>query len=207
MLLRLVVACVFGIVVAGLALRAGWDAAEGPSSALRLRQRVTLAALASINEDITAFRREKHSLPLDLSQLRVVKDNGLRIEKDGTILDGWGRPFLYTVHGSHYRVISYGLDGRPGGTGPDADMISDDLRLPGPSLSLHSFLKAPTTRDAVQVAIVSGIVAGVLCFVTLRPAALTGRARLWLALRLMATLLAAIFVATIITGLHVVSGH
>jgi general secretion pathway protein G len=38
--------------------------------------------------------------------------------------DPWGNPFIYRTPGQKgdYDVISYGKDGRPGGTGEDADL-------------------------------------------------------------------------------------
>jgi general secretion pathway protein G len=38
--------------------------------------------------------------------------------------DPWGRPYIYTSPGAkaEYDVISYGKDGRPGGTGEDEDI-------------------------------------------------------------------------------------
>jgi general secretion pathway protein G len=47
--------------------------------------------------------------------------------KKGVPLDPWGHPYVYQVPGSKgdYAVISYGRDGRPGGTGEDADISSE----------------------------------------------------------------------------------
>jgi general secretion pathway protein G len=40
--------------------------------------------------------------------------------------DPWGRPFIYVEPGEHGEIdiISYGKDGRPGGTGVDADIVN-----------------------------------------------------------------------------------
>lgn len=38
--------------------------------------------------------------------------------------DPWGRPYLYRFDGSRGSVLSYGADGKPGGTGEDADLSS-----------------------------------------------------------------------------------
>ena len=47
--------------------------------------------------------------------------------KKGVPLDPWGHPYVYQVPGTKgdYAVISYGRDGRPGGTGEDADISSE----------------------------------------------------------------------------------
>jgi general secretion pathway protein G len=43
-------------------------------------------------------------------------------------LDPWGRPFQYKSPGDHgdFDIISYGADGKPGGSGEDADVLSWD---------------------------------------------------------------------------------
>jgi general secretion pathway protein G len=43
------------------------------------------------------------------------------IEAD-RLLDPWHRPFVMSVEAGKIRVISYGADGKPGGTGLDADI-------------------------------------------------------------------------------------
>jgi general secretion pathway protein G len=45
-------------------------------------------------------------------------------------VDPWGTPYLFeppTTDAGKYRVISYGKDGQPGGTGDDADL--DNVRI------------------------------------------------------------------------------
>jgi len=41
-------------------------------------------------------------------------------------LDPWGHPYIYRCPGEHgdYDIISYGADGRPGGSGEDADIVN-----------------------------------------------------------------------------------
>ncbi len=57
--------------------------------------------------------------------------------KEGGYLEGnaapndpWGKPYYYvspTQDGKDYEIVSYGLDGEPGGTGKNADITSADL--------------------------------------------------------------------------------
>ena len=44
--------------------------------------------------------------------------------KKAVPLDPWGRPYVYRTPGQkgEFELISYGRDGRPGGTGEDADI-------------------------------------------------------------------------------------
>ncbi len=46
--------------------------------------------------------------------------------KKAVPLDPWGRPYVYVQPGSHseFDLLSYGKDGRPGGTGEDADITN-----------------------------------------------------------------------------------
>ena len=40
-----------------------------------------------------------------------------------TLIDPWGHPYLYRSDGKRYTLISYGVDGKPGGAGYDADIV------------------------------------------------------------------------------------
>jgi len=46
--------------------------------------------------------------------------------RKGIPADPWGRPYVYTQPGTHgeYDLLSYGKDGREGGTGEDADIVN-----------------------------------------------------------------------------------
>ena len=46
--------------------------------------------------------------------------------KKGVPMDPWGRPYLYQQPGAHgdFDLLSLGKDGRPGGTGEDADITN-----------------------------------------------------------------------------------
>jgi general secretion pathway protein G len=46
--------------------------------------------------------------------------------KKGVPMDPWGRPYVYEQPGTHsdFDLMSYGKDGRPGGTGEDADVTN-----------------------------------------------------------------------------------
>jgi general secretion pathway protein G len=49
--------------------------------------------------------------------------------------DPWGRPYQYVQPGKHgtYDIVSYGADGREGGSGADADIASWDLESGAPA--------------------------------------------------------------------------
>ena len=55
----------------------------------------------------------------------VAKWDGPYLPKD-IPLDPWGHPYIYSSPGEHgeYDIISYGADGKPGGTENDEDIVS-----------------------------------------------------------------------------------
>ena len=199
--LRLLLACLFGGIVTALALSTGRN--EAQHLVFGRDRMVTSYTLIQINKAIADYRLTHHALPRSLSQLKTGTGDGDYSRQP----DGWGRPFVYTVRGAHYLVISYGRDGKPGGAGWDADMTSDDPRPPRAGPTFHQFLTDPETQDLVQWAYISGILASLLCWFTVRPKTLTWRSALGLAGQVLVTLAAAAVIALAITVLHFPSGH
>lgn len=51
------------------------------------------------------------------------------MDSDAIPTDPWGKPYVYTSEGPRqFKIISYGADGQPGGSGYDADISSDNLK-------------------------------------------------------------------------------
>ena len=52
------------------------------------------------------------------------KWDGPYIKKQASLVDPWGRPYLYKVPGQHgaYDLYTYGADGKEGGEGEDRDI-------------------------------------------------------------------------------------
>lgn len=50
--------------------------------------------------------------------------NGPYLKKSELPLDPWGNAYEYRVSGSQIEILSFGADGRPGGSGEDADVSS-----------------------------------------------------------------------------------
>jgi general secretion pathway protein G len=51
--------------------------------------------------------------------------------KEDMLVDGWQRPFEYTVPGPNnlpFEIVSYGRDGTQGGSGRDADIRYSEIR-------------------------------------------------------------------------------
>lgn len=51
------------------------------------------------------------------------------LEQKKIPLDPWGNPYIYVCPGLHgdFDLISYGADGKEGGTGKDADIVNWDM--------------------------------------------------------------------------------
>lgn len=53
--------------------------------------------------------------------------NGPYVKKADSLVDPWGRPFIYRMPGDdgrEFELLSLGADGQPGGEGDDADVTS-----------------------------------------------------------------------------------
>ncbi len=51
---------------------------------------------------------------------------GPYLKSERGLIDPWGRPYVYRYPGQHgkFDILSLGRDGKPGGTGEDADITS-----------------------------------------------------------------------------------
>jgi general secretion pathway protein G len=78
---------------------------------------------------LNAFRAEKDRYPTNEEGLAILSPT--YIEK--IVSDPWRHAYQYNALGKDgFEVISFGRDGREGGTGPDADVSSQDLSAPEP---------------------------------------------------------------------------
>ncbi len=58
----------------------------------------------------------------------LIKENILKPNKEGKLIDPWGHEYVYLypgqTHQDGYDVKSYGADGQPGGDGENADIVN-----------------------------------------------------------------------------------
>ena len=79
---------------------------------------LTRAALQGAMVRIHMYMLEHREYPPDLTVLPE------REGHDNRLTDGWGRPLLFSVDEEGIiTVSSLGRDGKPGGDGPDADIV------------------------------------------------------------------------------------
>jgi general secretion pathway protein G len=80
------------------------------------------AQIHNFKTAIIAYKLKHRTLPDSLDQLVP------EIIQEGIPVDPWGNPYVYTKEGGNkFTIVSYGGDGRPGGSGTDADISSDAL--------------------------------------------------------------------------------
>ncbi|MCA9066020.1 MAG: type II secretion system major pseudopilin GspG [Planctomycetaceae bacterium] len=100
---------------------------------LKSRQNVAKVEIATLCQAIESFHSENGRYPTSEEGLSVLLGNAG--DPDGYISgkaigkDPWGNQYDYISPGSSspYLVVSYGADGREGGTGANQDLTSDEL--------------------------------------------------------------------------------
>jgi general secretion pathway protein G len=84
-------------------------------------QRQARADIRGLEGHFKNFHRVTGRFPTEAENFVPLLQTGLI--KD-VWLDPWGRPYIYKMEGRNGYVLSYGADGKPGGQGEDADIIS-----------------------------------------------------------------------------------
>ena len=221
---RLLTSLLVGIVVFAISCGVFWNTYL--NSVIRVPQELTLDEIARGTEAVDTFRREKHSLPRELTDLP--QETFRYSDETGAPADWWRRPLDYWTDGTHYRITSYGYDGEPGGVGLHYDLSSDDVEKDNeewgrlPPEARVTFEQFATDWGLIHstgryvhgsggamflTSVFAGIVAFVLGFVSLGSAMRTRRG-VWAILRRLAiTIIGTVFLATIIATIHVPSGH
>ncbi len=79
------------------------------------------AEISNLKTAVKMYRIKNKRLPNTLDEVAQFLD------PPKVPLDPWGNPYLYTKEGnSSFKIISYGADGAPGGSGVNADISSED---------------------------------------------------------------------------------
>lgn len=89
--------------------------------------------IATICKAIETFYGELGRYPTNEEGLEVLTKAGEKFPEpllSGKPVDPWGRPYEYAQPGREgpYEVICFGADGREGGSGIDADVLSSQLK-------------------------------------------------------------------------------
>lgn len=88
--------------------------------------KTTRVQMANIGEALKLYRLQHGKYPTSNEGLKalVTEDKDGKRYMDAVPKDAWGNAFVYLSPGVHgdVDILSYGADGKPGGTGYDADI-------------------------------------------------------------------------------------
>jgi general secretion pathway protein G len=112
------------IVVVIIGLLAGAVAIKVSDYVDKAKRNRARSDVATIVNAVESFYADQGRYPTN--------DEGLGALPLKNSTDPWGRPYQYNNPGRSgpFEVIGYGADGREGGEGPDADVLSDRLDEP-----------------------------------------------------------------------------
>lgn len=117
----MVVLIILGLLAALVAPRLIERADEAKVEATRVQMR-------SIEQALKLYRLQHGRYPTTSEGLQALVQPGPNGKRylDRVPKDAWGRDFVYLSPGVHgdFDLVSYGADGKPGGTGVDADITN-----------------------------------------------------------------------------------
>ena len=122
------------VVMVIIGLLAGFVAPRYFSQVGKSRVKAAKAQIDALDKAIEQFRLDVGRLPsseeglaaLNTPPQGIASWEGPYLKKE-VPLDPWGHPYMYVQPGTHqndFDLISYGRDGREGGTGEDADITN-----------------------------------------------------------------------------------
>ena len=108
------------VVIVIIGLLAGYVAPRYFSQVGRSEVQVARAQIESLEKALDQYRLDNRRYPTSEEGLAAVQP----YLKKTLPNDPWGRPYNYRIPGdkAEYEIFSYGRDGKPGGTGEDADI-------------------------------------------------------------------------------------
>ena len=118
------------VVIVIIGLLAGYVAPRYFSQVSKSEVQVAKAQIESFEKALDQYRLDKRRYPSAEEGLGAIRPY-LKKELPN---DPWGRPYVYRVPGQkgEFEIVSYGRDGKAGGSGEDAD-----VGVAGPEVSLN----------------------------------------------------------------------
>jgi hypothetical protein len=182
-----------------------------------------IASMPHLNPNAAAVRHQLHGmrseldariadraeLPRRLDELELVVSlpGPYPVDSAGNVLDPWGHPYRYEPGDGTYTLVCYGRDGRPGGTGPDADITGDEPPDSSAPLTLSQFVHDPPTNQMIWAYLISAVSAAAATFVLTRNRPTTNTSAFGILVALAAAAGSAVFAAFIMSLLHVPNYH
>ncbi len=200
---RLILSLAAGLLITGLCLD---NVSKGAATFYaRYPQKRTRNIFEKTAKLIAQYEQKNGRLPVSVADLDY--DWGDTSPQNRQIFDGWHRPIVYRVQGTVIQLISYGEDGKPGGTGLDYDLTNDNPNPPQARLSRLDNLRHPLSQGMSIAALVCGLFVAIITFASLKDEAFERRNWLATFVGLSVTLVAACLISVFITLMHVPSGH
>src|SRR5882672_9297463 len=108
------------VVIVIIGLLAGFVAPRYFSQVGKSEVQVARAQIDALEKALDQYRLDNRRYPTSEEGLAAIQP----YLKKTLPNDPWGRPYVYRTPGEkgEYSVVSYGRDGKPGGTGEDADL-------------------------------------------------------------------------------------
>src|SRR5687768_4910403 len=118
------------IVVVIIGLMAGIVTYSTVSYLEKAKEKKARADIAHYVGAVDAFYLDKGRFPTNQEGLKVLAPQFVKVVQN----DPWGNPYVYVNPGKKgpYEIVSYGADGREGGTGADGDITSTDVEAAKP---------------------------------------------------------------------------
>ena len=164
---------------------------------LKLGQKVTRKRIQQATVALNEWKREhkKYPAPFSVDARYLVG------------VDGWRRPFHYSLINGVPLIESLGRDGVCGGVGLDCDISNRNLHPANERMPRLQQITHPAMRRVVFVALLCGVLAGSLVFWSLQNGATRPESRLGLAISLSVSFVMAAYGALVIAASHIPSGH
>jgi len=162
--------------------------------------------LERLREGIEHHKRETGAFPKDLTELKLVKEKGVNVDKAGQPVDGWGRRFVYYNYTTSYELKSYGRVGMPGKLGATAPLIAGEPDSWPERPTIIQFATMPETLPIQLACVLAGVISFPLCLLKTKgpPGSPPSMARVVQVNVL--TAIFAILAALMISALHAVPG-
>jgi hypothetical protein len=207
--IRVAISTNVGLLVAAIAIVVAWRDI-GDTNRVRSEQWATRQAISDIKKSLQMYRGAGKPLPKSLEEFRGPGGEfPVQFKRDerGRPLDGWGRPFLYSVEGSEYVVTSLGRDGKPGGVGLDCD-LSNLNEWPKEAVpTLWQVLGHPSTRGIILPCLACGVLAFLLSLATVNPRTIEDQGVFPLVVQIGVTILGVLFVAYFLSLVQIANYH
>jgi len=207
--LRFLIAICVWLAVSGISIYVAWQNTNHQTVNGWDEKWITSHQLKNMGQAVIVFRGKFNFNPTNFEQLQKMTNEVPEMDMwfhEG-FTDGWHHPFIFSDENKNCLVISYGRDGKPGGKGIDCDLTSDNPYPNEASPTFSQFWNNKRFEGMIDWSFICGGLAALLSLLTVRVPNLNKRGITILVLSLCATLIGAFFVTTIITALHIPSGH